>query len=115
MGVGNTLTLLNGRRLVNSAGYQTVFRWRLRSNYDRQFKSYSIYGIERVELLKDGASAIYGADAVAGVVNNVVATDFVGFDVAYRQQQYDHFAAQDDDLLLNMVLPQWRTTNISVI
>ena len=50
-------------------------------------------GLDRVEVLKDGASAIYGADAVAGVINNVIASDFVGLDVAYRQQSYDHFAA----------------------
>ena len=30
-----------------------------------------VYGLERMEILRDGASAIYGADAVAGVVNNV--------------------------------------------
>ena len=38
-----------------------------------------IGGVDRVEILKDGASAIYGADAVAGVVNTVLKKDFEGF------------------------------------
>ena len=52
--------------------------------------------LDRVELLKDGASAIYGADAVAGVVNNVLQTDFTGFEVNFRGNGYDHFDANDE-------------------
>ncbi|NCX70962.1 MAG: TonB-dependent receptor, partial [Rhodobacteraceae bacterium] len=64
----------------------------------------------------DGASAIYGADAVAGVVNNVVASDFVGFDISYRQQGYDHFAAEDDRLSLKYGVDlNGGATNISVM
>ena len=67
MGVGNTLTLLNGRRLVTNAGYQTEL---LGGDYVPTMSVNSnlvpTMGLDRVELLKDGASAIYGADAVAG-------------------------------------------------
>ena len=66
MGVGNTLVLLNGRRLVNNAGYQTellggdfVPTMTVNSNL------IPTNALDRVEVLKDGASAIYGADAVA--------------------------------------------------
>ena len=101
MGVGNTLTLLNGRRLVTNAGYQTEL---LGGDYVPTMSVNSnlipTMGLDRVELLKDGASAIYGADAVAGVVNNVIASDYVGFDISYRQQSYDHFAAEDDRLAI---------------
>jgi len=101
MGVGNTLTLLNGRRLVTNAGYQTEL---LGGDYVPTMSVNSnlipTMGLDRVELLKDGASAIYGADAVAGVINNVIASDFVGFDISYRQQSYDHFAAEDDRLAI---------------
>ena len=97
MGVGNTLVLLNGRRLVNNAGYQTEL---LGGDYVPTMSVNSnlipTNGLDRVELLKDGASAIYGADAVAGVVNNVLDTDFTGFEVSYRGNGYDHFAANDD-------------------
>ena len=47
-----------------------------------------VYGVERVEILKDGASAVYGADAVAGVVNTVLKTDIEGFRVKSR---FDHY------------------------
>ena len=101
MGVGNTLALLNGRRLVANAGYQTEL---LGGDYVPTMSVNSnlipTMGLDRVELLKDGASAIYGADAVAGVVNNVIASDYVGFDISYRQQSYDHFAAEDDRLAI---------------
>ena len=43
-----------------------------------------IGGVDRVEILKDGASAIYGADAVAGVVNTVLRKDFEGFNIKAR-------------------------------
>ena len=65
-----------------------------------------VSGIERLEVLRDGASAIYGADAVAGVVNNVLQTDYEGLSVTARflgmiilllkiqklQQNGDHFS-----------------------
>ena len=86
MGVGNTLVLLNGRRLVNNAGYQTEL---LGGDFVPTMSVNSnlipTNALDRVELLKDGASAIYGADAVAGVVNNVLQTDFTGFEVNFRE------------------------------
>ena len=97
IGVGNTLVLLNGRRLVNNAGYQTEL---LGGDYVPTMSVNTNLipsnALDRVELLKDGASAIYGADAVAGVVNNVLETDFTGFEVSFRSTGYDHFAANDD-------------------
>jgi outer membrane receptor protein involved in Fe transport len=68
-GVGTTLTLINGRRLANyPAPYQsntTVFH----------FGSIPVAAIARIEILATGASAIYGSDAVAGVVNIVLRSD----------------------------------------
>ena len=96
MGVGNTLVLLNGRRLVNNAGYQTEL---LGGDFVPTMSVNSnlipTNALDRVEVLKDGASAIYGADAVAGVINNVLQTDFTGFEVNFRGNGYDHFAAKD--------------------
>ena len=117
MGVGNTLTLLNGRRLVTNAGYQTEL---LGGDYVPTMSVNSnlipTMGLDRVELLKDGASAIYGADAVAGVINNVVASDYVGFDISYRQQSYDHFAAEDDRLAIKYGVDlNDGATNVSVM
>ncbi len=96
MGTGNTLTLLNGRRLVNSPGYQTEL---IGGDYVPAMTVNSnlipIYGLERMEILRDGASAIYGADAVAGVVNNVMQTDYEGFLFRVKTNSYDHFDAND--------------------
>ena len=96
MGTGNTLTLLNGRRLVNSPGYQTEL---IGGDYVPAMTVNSnlipIYGLERMEILRDGASAIYGADAVAGVVNNVMQSDYEGFLFRVKQNSYDHFDAND--------------------
>ena len=69
MGPARTLVLINGRR-SNGAG---------------DFSTMPIAMVERIEVLKEGASAIYGADAVAGVVNIITRTDFQG---AQIQVQY---------------------------
>ena len=101
MGTGNTLVLLNGRRMVNAAGYQTeevggafVPVNSVNSN------AMPVYGIERVEVLRDGASAIYGADAVAGVVNTVLKNDFEGFNIRARYDDYENLPRNDQRLNL---------------
>jgi outer membrane receptor protein involved in Fe transport len=99
LGVGNTLTLLNGRRLVNSPGYQTEL---IGGDYVPTTSVNSnlipVTGIDRLEILRDGASAIYGADAVAGVINNVLQKDFEGFTVTAKVSAYDHFETEDNKL-----------------
>ena len=93
LGTGNTLVLLNGRRLVNAASYQTeevggsfVPVNTVNSN------AVPIFGLERIELLKDGASAIYGADAVAGVVNTVLESDLEGLTLRGRFGSYSNIS-----------------------
>ena len=56
------------------------------------------YGIRRVEVLRDGASAIYGADAVAGVVNTVLQSNFEGLTVRARYDWYDNVPRDDQRL-----------------
>tara|TARA_A200000113_G_scaffold168678_1_gene153535 strand:- start:545 stop:3487 length:2943 start_codon:yes stop_codon:yes gene_type:complete len=92
MGVGNTLVLLNGRRLVNNAGYQTeLIGEDFLPTMTVNSQAVPVLNLDRVEVLRDGASAIYGADAVAGVVNNVLDTDFVGMEVKFRTSEFDNF------------------------
>ncbi len=77
LGTGNTLVLINGRRLVNSAAYQTeAIGGSFIPVNTANSQTLPVFGLERVEVLRDGASAIYGADAVAGVVNYVIKNDF---------------------------------------
>jgi outer membrane receptor protein involved in Fe transport len=96
MGTGNTLVLLNGRRMVNSAGYQTeeVGGAFVPVN-SANSNAIPVYGIERVEVLRDGASAIYGADAVAGVVNTVLKKDLDGLAIRVRYDDYDNVPRDD--------------------
>jgi len=99
MGVGNTLTLLNGRRLVMNAGYQTEYiGGDFVPTMTVNTNMIPTNGLDRLEVLKDGASAIYGADAVAGVVNNVIESDYEGTEFSFRQTHHEHFDAVDNDI-----------------
>ncbi|MEM7781274.1 MAG: TonB-dependent receptor [Pseudomonadota bacterium] len=75
LGASATLTLINGRRAQISA-----FARGQESFIDAS--SIPLAAIERVEVLPSGASAIYGADAVAGVVNYVLRDDFEGVELS---------------------------------
>lgn len=101
LGTGNTLVLLNGRRLVNSAAYQTE---RSGGSFipvnTVNSQSLPVFGLERVEVLRDGASAIYGADAVAGVVNYVLKDDFDGFSIRARYASWEGLPRDDVKLTL---------------
>ncbi|UTW58781.1 TonB-dependent receptor [Kordiimonas sp. SCSIO 12603] len=81
LGTGNTLTLLNGRRMVLHPGFQTE---NLVPVVSANTNTIPTFGVSRVEVLRDGAAAIYGADAVAGVVNTVLRNDFEGLEVHGR-------------------------------
>lgn len=73
LGSGATLTLLNGRRLAFS-GSSSVF----------DVSSIPLSVVDRIDVLTDGASAIYGSDAIAGVVNLVTRRDFAGLETRAR-------------------------------
>ena len=114
IGTGNTLTLLNGRRLIQSPGYQTEpILGGSMPVMTTNSNAIPVYGAERVEILRDGASAIYGADALAGVVNTVLKSDFVGLNVRFKAIGYSEWEAQD-----NKVSIQWGQdmgdTNVSL-
>jgi iron complex outermembrane recepter protein len=73
LGAPRTLVLINGRRMVNGgAGADAAV----------DINAIPLAVIERVEILKDGASAIYGADAVGGVVNLITRPKFDGGEVS---------------------------------
>ena len=75
LGTGNTLMLLNGRRVVPAPGTQTENFVPVQTANTNTFP---VAGVRRVEVLRDGAAAIYGTDAVAGVVNTVLEDDYEG-------------------------------------
>lgn len=79
MGVDRTVTLVNGKRTVDGGDFQTI----------------PVTMIERVEVLKDSGSTVYGADAVAGVVNIITRRDFEGIELSL--QTADFFDMDDGD------------------
>lgn len=74
LGAEATLTLLNGRRLAPGG----------LTGGGVDISAIPLAALERVEVLSDGASAIYGSDAVAGVVNFVLRDDFIGNETRLR-------------------------------
>jgi len=69
-----TLVLINGRR-VTPYGFGFVT-----DSVSVDINSIPLDAIDRIEILKDGASAIYGSDAIAGVVNFILRKDFKGIE-----------------------------------
>src|SRR5437879_3921185 len=80
-----TLVMLNGRRLGKSAFSNGGFV---------DLNTIPIAMIERIEILKDGASALYGSEAIGGVVNIITKKDYNGTEVSGRYG----FATQKGDV-----------------
>lgn len=77
-GSQGTLILINGRRIAPVAAVDVNFgRGSLLS-----VNTIPKEAIERIEILKDGASAIYGSDAMAGVINYILKKDYQGIEVS---------------------------------
>lgn len=77
-----TLILINGRRVASYGitGFSSIL-----TNID----SLPVRAIDRIEILKDGASAVYGSDAIAGVVNIIMRRDYTGAEgrISYGQNK----------------------------
>lgn len=73
LGPDATLTLLNGRRMAYGGFSQTV-----------DISAIPVEAVERIEIVADGASAIYGSDAVGGVGNVILKRDFDGVTLGTR-------------------------------
>ena len=74
VGLGTTLTLVNGQR-QGASGYQGSFV---------DISSIPASAVERIEILPEGSSALYGADAIGGVVNVILRKNFEGFEARAR-------------------------------
>lgn len=81
----STLILLNGRRMAPSAyadpnnGNSTLY----------DLNQIPLNALERVEILKDGASAVYGSDAIGGVINFITKSSFRGSEISARASAND--------------------------
>jgi len=88
LGVNSTLVLVNGRRMTT---------YGLADDGSRTFvdlNSLPLEAVERIEVLKDGASAVYGADAVGGVVNVILRKNYTGASIGGSYGQTGHSDGQ---------------------
>ena len=87
LGIGSTLTLVNGRRAGLSPVTDDSGQLFTDSN------QFPVNMIERIEVLTDGASATYGSEAVAGVVNIITRSNFEGLELTgeYRTSTHDSY------------------------
>ena len=81
LGADRTLVLLNGRRLSPYA---------LSGGAHIDLSGIPATAIERVEVLKDGASAVYGTDAIGGVINFITRRDYKGVEAAASYYKTEH-------------------------
>ncbi len=90
LGGGTTLTLVNGQRQAAS-GWQGSFT---------DVSSIPLSAIERIEILPEGSSAMYGSDAIGGVVNIILRKDFEGIEARVRGSTTDSQATERTVALL---------------
>jgi iron complex outermembrane recepter protein len=95
LGPDQTLVLINGKRRHQTA-FVAVFGTRGRGNSGTDLSAIPVSAIDRVEILRDGASAQYGSDAIAGVINLVLKrnvkqlTGNIGYS-GYYDKKYNSF------------------------
>ena len=101
-GAGNTLVLVNGRRIAGAAGIQDGFV---------NLNNIPLSAVERVEISTAGASAIYGADAMGGVINFILRSNYSGTTIT-AQHEFSKNGA--DNSRVSLYSRQgWATGNIS--
>ena len=89
LGASRTLVLVNGRRMISSGTGAA-------SSVD--LNTIPVSMIQRIEVLKDGASAVYGTDAVAGVVNVILKRDYEGFEMNVQTGMSGHGDADESSI-----------------
>ena len=106
LGLGSTLILVNGRRNTLAAAT---------ANDGSSFVDTSMIpaiAVQRVEVLKEGAASIYGSDAVAGVVNYILRTDFEGTEISALYKSTTSDGQKDKQI---SVLHGWSNDRTNVV
>ncbi len=88
LGPDQTLVLINGKRRHQTA-FVGLFGTRGRGNSGVDLNSFPQVAVDRVEILRDGASAQYGSDAMAGVINIILKKDVAHWTVSAGWSGYD--------------------------
>jgi len=110
LGANSTLVLLNGRRLANhpfgSIGGTVAV----------DLNSIPFAAIERIEVLRDGASAVYGTDAVGGVINFITRRDYRNGELSVRYgDTADHIGGKESGLSLSWGMGDLSTDRFNLL
>ncbi len=89
----NTLILLNGRRVAYTPFYA--------SQGSANVNIFPVTGLSQIEVLRDGASSLYGADAVAGVINYITNSNLSGGTLSVRYFQPEHAGGKESNVTLS--------------
>lgn len=103
LGPDQVLVLINGKRR-HSSSLVYLFGTRGRGNVGTDLNTIPVSAIERIEILRDGASAQYGSDAIAGVINIVLKKDR-GMSVVLSGGQYTAGDGENAQVAVNYGLP----------
>jgi outer membrane receptor protein involved in Fe transport len=115
LGADATLVLVNGRRVAISS-----FAENITTNFV-DINSIPVSAIERVEVLKDGSSAVYGSDAVAGVVNIILRKDYEGLELSGGYGSADGYDETTGSAIwgfggensnVTMIVDYWKNSNL---
>lgn len=104
LGSSNTLVLLNGQRLPSDAVTGAV-----------DLNLIPMAAVERIEVLKDGASATYGSDALGGVVNIITRKDFSGNEVSLAQTTPEAVGGKRQEISLVNGINRGRFNMVNVV
>lgn len=102
LGAGNTLVLVNGRRIAGAAGFEQGFV---------NLNGIPLSAIERVEISTGGQSAIYGADAMGGVINFILKRNYVGTTISASHRRTS--AGSDDTRISLYTGRAWGSGNFA--
>jgi iron complex outermembrane receptor protein len=111
LGSTSTLILLNGRRMTPAAfanpnnGASTLY----------DLNAIPISALERVEIFKDGASAVYGSDAIGGVINFITKSDYQGIEASLRLGFNDDREFRKDTMTLTAGFGNYATDGYNVL
>ena len=101
----STLVLVNGKRRHRSSAITVWSRGRARGSHGPDIASIPAIALKRIEVLRDGAAAQYGSDAVAGVLNFVLRDDAEGLTLETRLGQHYHGDGDLGNVAANVGLP----------
>jgi iron complex outermembrane receptor protein len=102
--IGTTLVLINGRRVEDSGSQPNTPFFDL--------NNVPLSAVERIEVATDGSSAIYGSDAIAGVVNIILKQAFDGFEINAKYGTASDFNTWDTDAAFGK---RWERGSVAII